>query len=60
MFFYLPRIYVSDSSVLTETLRGHHNAVWSVAFHASDNRLISASADGAVKLWEPGWAILDT
>lgn len=45
---------VYDASVLTETLRGHDDAVWSVAFHTSDNRLISASADGTLKLWEPG------
>ncbi|VDP07561.1 unnamed protein product [Soboliphyme baturini] len=45
-----------DKSVLSETFRGHSDAVWSVAFHSSDNRLISASADGTVKIWEPSVA----
>lgn len=43
-----------DSSLLVETLRGHSDSVWSVAFHSSDNRLISASSDCTLKLWEPG------
>ncbi|VDN30567.1 unnamed protein product [Gongylonema pulchrum] len=43
-----------DSKVLCEKLKGHSNIVWSVAFHSSDNRLVSASADTTVKLWEPG------
>ncbi|KRX77630.1 Striatin-3 [Trichinella sp. T6] len=42
-----------DKSYLPETLLGHDDAVWSVAFHSSDNRLVSASADGTLKLWEP-------
>lgn len=44
----------ADSKVLCEKLKGHSSAVWSVAFHSSDNRLVSASADGTIKLWEPG------
>ncbi|KAK6108318.1 WD domain G-beta repeat family protein [Brugia pahangi] len=43
-----------DSKVLCEKLKGHTSAIWSVAFHSSDNRLVSASADGTIKLWEPG------
>lgn len=43
-----------DPRLLTDTLRGHQDAVWSIAFHSSDNRLISASSDGTLKLWEPG------
>ncbi|MCP9264786.1 Strn protein [Dirofilaria immitis] len=43
-----------DSKVLCEKLKGHSSAIWSVAFHSSDNRLVSASADGTIKLWEPG------
>ncbi|KFD59050.1 hypothetical protein M513_00213, partial [Trichuris suis] len=42
-----------DRSISSEVLRGHDDAVWSLAFHSSDNRLISASADGTLKLWEP-------
>uniref|UniRef100_A0A1I7XP08 WD_REPEATS_REGION domain-containing protein n=1 Tax=Heterorhabditis bacteriophora TaxID=37862 RepID=A0A1I7XP08_HETBA len=43
-----------DPKVLSERLRGHVDAVWSIAFHSSDNRLVSASSDGTIKLWEPG------
>lgn len=43
-----------DARYLNETLTGHRDAVWSVAVHASDNRLVTASADGTIKLWEPG------
>eukprot|EP00080_Pristionchus_pacificus_P017233 PDM77253.1 cash-1 [Pristionchus pacificus] len=45
---------VYDPKVLRERLTGHTDAVWAVAFHSSDNRLVSASADGTIKLWEPG------
>ncbi|VDM45365.1 unnamed protein product [Toxocara canis] len=43
-----------DSKVLNEKLKGHGDAIWSVAYHSSDNRLVSASADGTIRLWEPG------
>ncbi|TKR70876.1 hypothetical protein L596_022843 [Steinernema carpocapsae] len=43
-----------DSSVLQERLLGHMDAIWSIAFHSSDNRLLSASADGNLIVWEPG------
>ncbi|PIO74552.1 Striatin family protein [Teladorsagia circumcincta] len=42
-----------DPKVLSERLRGHRDAIWSIAYHSSDNRLVSASADGTVRLWEP-------
>ncbi|GMT10233.1 hypothetical protein PFISCL1PPCAC_1530 [Pristionchus fissidentatus] len=45
---------VYDAKVLRERLTGHSDAVWAVAYHSSDNRLVSASADGTIKLWEPG------
>lgn len=45
---------VSDSSILAERLTGHTDIVWAVAFHSSTNRIISASADGTVRLWETG------
>ncbi|VDL81843.1 unnamed protein product [Nippostrongylus brasiliensis] len=35
-------------------MRGHKDAIWSIAYHSSDNRLVSASSDGTVRLWEPG------
>ncbi|VDM70552.1 unnamed protein product, partial [Strongylus vulgaris] len=43
-----------DPKVLSESLRGHKDAIWSIAYHSSDNRLVSASSDGTIKLWEPG------
>uniref|UniRef100_A0A915C8E7 Striatin N-terminal domain-containing protein n=1 Tax=Parascaris univalens TaxID=6257 RepID=A0A915C8E7_PARUN len=43
-----------DAKVLTEKLKGHTDAVWSIAYHSSDNRIVSASADGTIRLWEPG------
>jgi striatin 1/3/4 len=43
-----------DSTVLQERLLGHTDCVWAVAFHSSSSRLISASADGTIRLWEPG------
>lgn len=42
--------------MLQERLKGHTDCVWAVAFHSSTNRLISASADGTIRLWEPGVA----
>uniref|UniRef100_A0A915BSL2 Uncharacterized protein n=1 Tax=Parascaris univalens TaxID=6257 RepID=A0A915BSL2_PARUN len=45
-----------DAKVLTEKLKGHTDAVWSIAYHSSDNRIVSASADGTIRLWEPGSA----
>ncbi|KAK0409127.1 hypothetical protein QR680_004354 [Steinernema hermaphroditum] len=43
-----------DPSILQERLLGHTDAVWSIAFHSSDNKLLSASADGNLIVWEPG------
>ncbi|CAJ0960920.1 unnamed protein product, partial [Mesorhabditis belari] len=43
-----------DSAVLVERLVGHTDAVWSVAYHSSDTRLVSASADKTIRVWEPG------
>ncbi|MFH4975926.1 hypothetical protein AB6A40_002635 [Gnathostoma spinigerum] len=43
-----------DPKVLNERLKGHSDAVWSIAYHSSDNHLVSASADGTIRLWEPG------
>ncbi|KAI1717037.1 striatin [Ditylenchus destructor] len=43
-----------DPTVLQERLLGHTDAVWAVTYHSSTNRLISASADGTIRLWEPG------
>ncbi|PAV63745.1 hypothetical protein WR25_07995 [Diploscapter pachys] len=43
-----------DPRVLSEKLIGHEDAVWSVAYHSSSNRIVSASADSTIKIWEPG------
>lgn len=44
-----------DKRTTAEVLTGHSDAVWSLAYHSgTENRLLSASADGTVKVWEPG------
>ncbi|KAF1749832.1 hypothetical protein GCK72_016377 [Caenorhabditis remanei] len=43
-----------DPRVLSETLSGHTDAIWSVAYHSSNSRLVSASSDSTIRLWEPG------
>ena len=45
--------FFADSSVLAATLRGHSDAVWSLAYNTSRQQLLSASGDGTVKLWSP-------
>uniref|UniRef100_A0A4W5N1C4 Striatin, calmodulin binding protein 3 n=1 Tax=Hucho hucho TaxID=62062 RepID=A0A4W5N1C4_9TELE len=42
-----------DSSVLAGTWLGHTDAVWGLAYSGIKNRLLSCSADGTVKLWNP-------
>ncbi|KAL0968982.1 hypothetical protein UPYG_G00220820 [Umbra pygmaea] len=42
-----------DPSVLAGTWLGHTDAVWGLAFSGIKNRLLSCSADGTVKLWNP-------
>jgi len=42
-----------DPQVLAATLRGHTDAVWSLAYNTSRQQLLSASSDGTVKLWSP-------
>ena len=36
------------------TLTGHSDAVWSLSYLGSRQQLLSASADGTVKLWSVG------
>ncbi|XP_055721279.1 striatin-3-like isoform X2 [Salvelinus fontinalis] len=42
-----------DPSVLAGTWLGHADAVWGLAYSGIKNRLLSCSADGTVKLWNP-------
>ncbi|ROL41576.1 Striatin-3 [Anabarilius grahami] len=42
-----------DPSVLAGTLLGHSDGVWGLAYSGIKNRLLSCSADGTIKLWNP-------
>ncbi|XP_057715534.1 striatin-3 isoform X3 [Corythoichthys intestinalis] len=42
-----------DASALAGTWTGHTDAVWALAYSGIKNRLLSCSADGTVKLWNP-------
>ncbi|KAJ8288567.1 hypothetical protein COCON_G00012260 [Conger conger] len=42
-----------DPGVLAGTLQGHTDAVWGLAYSGIKNRLLSCSADGTVRLWNP-------
>ena len=44
---------VSGPKVLETTLTGHSDAIWSLSYLGSRQQLLSASADGTVKLWSP-------
>jgi len=41
-----------NPKVLEQTLIGHSDAVWSLSYLGSRHQLLSASADGTVKLWQ--------
>lgn len=45
--------FQSDPSVLAGSWVGHTDAVWGLAYSGIKNRLLSCSADGTVKLWNP-------
>ncbi|XP_017766220.1 PREDICTED: striatin-3 [Eufriesea mexicana] len=42
-----------EPSVLSQTLKGHTNAVWGLSMYQLRSQLLSISADGTVKLWSP-------
>jgi len=42
-----------DSSLNGECLVAHTDAVWDLAYHIDTDRLLSCSADGTVRLWNP-------
>ncbi|ELT95266.1 hypothetical protein CAPTEDRAFT_227918 [Capitella teleta] len=43
-----------DPSVICDTLVAHTDAVWDLAMHSAKMHLLSCSADGTVRLWNPG------
>ncbi|XP_068765941.1 striatin-4 isoform X2 [Struthio camelus] len=45
-----------DPGVLRGVLEGHGDAVWALAFSPGAGRLASCSADGTLRLWDPGAA----
>lgn len=44
-----------DSNVLSKVLEGHTDAVWQLVL--ADQKLLSASADGSVRLWDPNLSV---
>ncbi|XP_078262571.1 striatin-3 isoform X3 [Rhinoraja longicauda] len=42
-----------DPSVILSTLAAHTDAVWGLSFSGIKNRLLSCSADGTIRLWNP-------
>nr|XP_057946148.1 striatin-3-like [Doryrhamphus excisus] len=42
-----------DAGALAASWTGHTDAVWGLAYSGIKNRLLSCSADGTVKLWNP-------
>lgn len=45
------KIWRLDNGTVQQTLKGHSNAVWSVAFSADGALALSGSADATIKLW---------
>jgi len=44
-------IFCTDSNVLCKVLDGHTDAIWQLVI--SGQKLLSCSADGSVRLWDP-------
>lgn len=42
-----------DPNIFGETLVAHTDAVWDLAYHIDTDQLLSCSADGTCKLWNP-------
>ncbi|XP_067381545.1 striatin-like isoform X2 [Channa argus] len=42
-----------DPSVLRGVLNGHTDSVWGLVYSSAHQRLLSCSADGTVRLWDP-------
>ena len=43
----------SDANTVSSVLAGHTNAVWDLAVHHQQNYLLSCSADGTCRIWNP-------
>lgn len=44
---------LTDPSVLRGALNGHTDSVWGLVYSSAHQRLLSCSADGTVRLWDP-------
>ena len=42
-----------DANTIGNVLTGHTNAVWDLAVHNQQNYLLSCSADGSCRIWNP-------
>jgi striatin 1/3/4 len=42
-----------DPGILSKTMSDHTDAVWGLSLHGQKTQLLSCSADGTVKLWDP-------
>jgi WD40 repeat protein len=46
------RIWDAATGKLNRCFRGHSQRVTSLAFHPDNRRIVSASGDGTIKIWE--------
>jgi hypothetical protein len=52
------RIWDVWSGVEVVALRGHKDNVWSAAFSHDGTRVVTASSDNTVRVWDVSWATL--
>lgn len=50
---FLTLSWITDPSVLSNTLLGHTDAIWGLSLHSQKLHLLSCSSDGTVRLWNP-------
>jgi len=46
-------VFFPEPNVLAGTLVAHTDAVWGLAYSGVKNHLLSCSADGTIRLWNP-------